>query len=105
MIPHKRSLVEKLKDKPFALLGINSDKDKTFYAEKAAEMGVDWRSFWCGERGGAGPTPSEWRVHTWPTMYLIDGKGVIRERWIGVQSNDKVDQAIDALIAEIELDK
>jgi hypothetical protein len=25
MIPHERSLVEKWKDKPFALIGVNSD--------------------------------------------------------------------------------
>jgi hypothetical protein len=31
MIPHERSLVERLKDKPFALLGVNSDVDKSYY--------------------------------------------------------------------------
>ena len=28
MYPHERSLVERLKDKPFALIGVNSDTDK-----------------------------------------------------------------------------
>ena len=28
MYPHERSLVKRLKDKPFALIGINSDEDK-----------------------------------------------------------------------------
>ena len=28
MYPHERSLVEKLKDKPFVILGVNSDKDR-----------------------------------------------------------------------------
>ena len=105
MIPHERSLVKKLKDKPFALLGVNSDRDKKVYFEKAAELGVTWRSFWCGERGGAGAIPSEWRINTWPTLYLIDGKGVIRQRWVGIHGDDKVDEAIDALIAEMEQDK
>ncbi len=102
MIPHERSLVEKLKDKPFALIGVNSDKDKSYYFKRAKKMAVTWRSFWCGERGGAGPLVSEWRIGTWPTMYLIDSEGVIRKRWLGVPSSDKLDEAIDALIAEME---
>ena len=28
MFPHERSLVKRLENKPFALIGINSDKDK-----------------------------------------------------------------------------
>src|SRR5579872_1099018 len=28
LIPHERELVERLKDKPFVLLGINSDEDR-----------------------------------------------------------------------------
>ena len=28
MYPHERSLVERMKDKPFALIGVNSDVDK-----------------------------------------------------------------------------
>ncbi len=105
MIPHERSLVENLKDKPFALLGVNSDREKNIYFKEAAKLGVNWRSFWCGEKGGAGAIPAEWRIHTWPTMFLIDGNGVIRQRWIGVPDNDKVDEAINALIAELEQDK
>ncbi len=105
MIPHERSLVEKLQGKPFQLLGVNSDKDKKFYFKRAAELKVNWRSFWCGEKEGAGPIPSQWRVNTWPTLYLIDGAGVIRQRWLGVPSNDEVDEAIDVLLAEIEHDK
>ena len=102
MIPHERSLVEKLRNKPFALIGVNSDKDKKAYFEKAKDMKVTWRSFWCGEKGGAGAIPSKWRVNTWPTLYAIDGKGVIRHRWIGVPDNDKLDEAIETLINEME---
>src|SRR5262245_7158125 len=38
MIPHEKAMVERLKDKPFALIGINSDGDravsKTFEAKE-----------------------------------------------------------------------
>ncbi len=104
-IPHERSLVKKFENEPFALLGVNSDKDKALYFERAAKMGVTWRSFWCGERGGAGPIPSQWRIHTWPTLYLIDQDGVIRQRWMGTHSDDNLDGAIEALIEEMERGK
>ena len=50
MIPHERSLVEKWKDKPFALIGVNSDgtneeEGLKKFLEQAKEMGVTWRSF------------------------------------------------------------
>ncbi|MFK7743110.1 MAG: TlpA family protein disulfide reductase [Planctomycetota bacterium] len=105
MIPHERSLVEKLKDAPFALIGVNSDRDKQVYFEEAKTMGVTWRSFWCGEKGGAGAIPSQWQVGTWPTLYVLDGSGVIRHRWLGRPGPEKLDAAIEALIAEMDQGK
>ena len=99
MIPHERSLVEKLAGKPFALLGVNSDSREAYDAE-VEEMGVTWRSFWCGERGGAGPLVSEWHVGTWPTMYLIDCAGQIRYTQIGEGNYGRTETAIRTLLAE-----
>ncbi len=76
MIPHERELVERLKDQPFALIGINSDGDKEKYFAKAKEMGVTWRSSWQGSTRG--PIPTKWNVSAWPTIYILDSNGVIR---------------------------
>jgi hypothetical protein len=99
MIPHERSLVDRLKDKPFALLGINSDVDKTYYAQQAKEMGVTWRSFWNGPKGTSGPISTKWNVRGWPTIYVVDHKGVIR--FTGVRG-EAMDKAVDQLLAEME---
>ncbi len=100
MIPHERSLVERLKDKPFALLGINSDYDKAFYAsENKDDMRVTWRSFWNGPKGTQGPIATKWNVRSWPTIYVLDHKGVIR--FNGVRG-EKMDAAVDQLLAEME---
>ncbi len=99
MIPHERSLVQRLKDKPFALLGINSDADKKLYYEKQKEMGVTWRSFWNGPKGTSGPISTKWNVRGWPTIYVLDHKGVIR--FNGVRG-EKMDAAVDQLLAELE---
>ena len=76
MYPHERSLVKRLENKPFALLGVNSDpKDKVEAALKREN--ITWRSFWDGGSTG-GPIANQYDVHSWPTIYILDAKGVIR---------------------------
>jgi hypothetical protein len=78
MYPHERSLVEKLKDRPFALLGVNSDpKDRL---RKAMEREhITWRSWWDGGSPG-GPIARRWNVSGWPTVYVLDKHGIIRHK-------------------------
>ena len=99
MFPHERSLVERLKDQPFALLGVSSDPDKVYYSEEAAANGVSWRSFWSGPKGTFGPIPIKWGISIWPTIYVIDAKGVIRFKNV---RGEEMDAAIDELLAEMQ---
>ena len=102
MIPHERSLVERLKDKPFALIGVNSDIDKSYYRSEAKKMGVTWRSFWNGPRGTTGDISTKWGVPGWPTIYVLDHKGVIR--FTGTRG-EAMGKAVDQLLAEMEAGK
>jgi thioredoxin family protein len=102
MYPHERSLVEKLKDKPFALIGVNSDTDKDKLKEALKEEKITWRSFWNGPGGTDGPISNKWNVSSWPTIYILDHKGVIREHWDGAPREDMLDTAINALLKEAE---
>lgn len=95
MYPHERSLVERLKDKPFALIGVNSDTDKAKVKKRMDQEKITWRSFWNGPDGTDGPISTAWNVRGWPTVYVIDAKGVIRAknvRW------EKLDDAVDELL-------
>ena len=96
MYPHERSLVERLAGKPFALVGINSDpKDRLRSAME--ENNITWRSFWDGGSTG-GPIATKWNVSGWPTIYVVDAKGVIRFKNV---RGEAMDEAVDALLAEI----
>jgi hypothetical protein len=99
MIPHEKELVERLKNKPFALVGINTDKDKEYYKRQVAELGVTWRSSWQG--GTNGPLCREWNVRGYPTIYVLDHKGVIRFKDVrGKQLDAAVDKLLQELVAE-----
>lgn len=96
MIPHERTLVKRLADQPFTLLGINSDPADV-YREKRVAMEVTWPSFWDGGTT-RGPIASQWGVSGWPTIYVLDHLGRIRFK--GVRE-ERMDQAVDQLLAEL----
>ena len=105
MFPHERSLVARLKDEPFALIGVNSDKDLQQVAEKNTAEQITWRSFWNGPEGTSGPISKRWGVSGWPTLYLIDAEGKIRHKFVGNPGDEKLDELIDALVAEAKQKK
>lgn len=100
MYPHERSLVKRLKDKPFALLGINSDPKSRVKAAIKREN-ITWRSFWDGGNTG-GPIATKWNVSGWPTIYVLDHKGVIRYKNVRGAAMDK---AVDELLKKMEKEK
>ena len=97
MYPHERSLVERLKDKPFTILGVNSDPAEK-YKKAIKENNITWPSFWDGGKTG-GPIAKAWAVRGWPTIYVIDAKGVIRYK---KTRGKAMDEAVDALLKEME---
>ncbi len=99
MYPHERSLVKELKNKPFALIGVNSDKDLAYASKRIKEENISWRSFWNGPEGTRGPISTEWNVRSWPTIYVLDHKGVIRYKNV---RGEKMDDAIHTLLGEME---
>jgi hypothetical protein len=98
MYPHERSLVQRMAGKPFALIGVNSDENRAELKNVLVEEQITWRSFWNGG-GTHGPISQAWDVHGWPTIYVIDHKGVIRYK--NVRGED-MDRAVDTLLEEME---
>jgi hypothetical protein len=101
MYPHERSLVKAMENKPFALLGINSDGSKDALKEVLEKEKMTWRSWWDGG-STRGPIATKWNVHGWPTMYVVDNKGVIRHKWVGSPGDKVLDEAIEKLVKQAE---
>jgi len=98
MYPHERSLVKRLADKPFALVGVNSDRNRDDLKKVMEKENITWRSWWDGGSTN-GPIAKKWNVHGWPTIYVLDHKGVIRFKNVREKAMDK---AVDQLVKELE---
>ena len=99
MIPHERELVEKLKGKPFALVGVNVDEEKSDFTGFLKGDKMPWDHWWDGSKG---PLAKTFKVRAYPTLYLIDAKGIVRKKWIGSPGNEVLDKSVEELVAEAE---
>ena len=99
MYPHERSLVKRLAGEPFALIGVNSDKDLEALQDVLVEENITWRSFWNGPEGTGGPISTQWNVRGWPTIYILDHEGKIRFKG---PRGEAMDEAVDQLLAEMK---
>ena len=100
MYPHERSLVKKYAGAPFALVGVNSDKTVERARKAIADNDLNWRSFYQGSsRDNPDAISIKWNIRGWPTIFLIDHKGVIRYR-----GHSMDDELLDRLIADAKRD-
>ena len=99
MYPHERSLVRTLADKPFAIVGINSDKSSTTAKDVCVPKNLSWRSFTNVQDDQK--ISDNWKVAGWPTTYLIDKDGIIRFKNL---RGDALDRAIEVLMAEMDIE-
>jgi hypothetical protein len=89
-----------LKDKPFALIGVNVSQFETKnLRERMDKEKMNWRSFAHQEAVNA-----KWNPST-PSYYILDPKGVIRHKWIGAPGEKAIDTALEKLLNEAEANR
>ncbi len=99
--PFQRAMVSLYEDtnEDAVLLSVNSDPVlETIRAVKVRES-LAYRTWWDGheELSVEGPIATEWRVGGWPTIYILDEKGVIR--YVDRRGADMI-AAVDELLKE-----
>jgi peroxiredoxin len=93
MYPQERELVSRLKDRPFAMLSVNTDPERETLRKSIREGEITWRCWWDGGRDG--PISSRWNILFYPTVFVIDAKGIIRD--VGPSGKD-INQTVDRLL-------
>jgi len=99
MVPHERQLWARHRDKPFTLLGVNCGDSLETARKTAADNQMDWPSFHDGDDGRGGPITTGYDVQKYPTVYVIDAKGVIR--YIDARGKE-LEEAVETLLAELK---
>lgn len=95
MVPSEAKLAERMKGKPFALIGVNGDSNPNDAKRAVEKEKMTWPSFW-SEGGGDGPIPTSWNVRGWPAVYVLDANGVIRFKGEDIDLlNQKIDQLLE----------
>jgi peroxiredoxin len=95
MYPQERDLVAKLKDKPFALVSVNTDANVETLKTAIATGEITWRCWWDG--GMTGPITTRWGILSFPSIFVLDRSGVIRFK--DVRGED-LDRAVALLLDE-----
>jgi hypothetical protein len=95
LYPHERSLVQHYQNRPFVLLGVNSDDDRDAVKEAVARHGINWRSWFTG--GPDSDIARQWNVTAWPSVFVIDARGIVRHR---LTSFHGIEEIIEPLLRE-----
>jgi peroxiredoxin len=99
MYPHLRQFVEDYKGKAVALLGISVDDDLKELRTISEKGETTWPIWWDGENM-EGPLASQWVILSMPTFYVLDHKGVIRNK--GFLQPDQIRETVNALLREMD---
>ena len=99
MIPHERKMVKKHKDKPFALISVSGDDEKDTLKKFLETNDMPWDHWWDGREGNI---IKGWKIQAFPTIYVLDPKGVIRYKFVGADKLDELDNAVEKLLAEVK---
>ena len=95
MIPHEREMNEKLKGKPFAFISISGDDSKETLTSFLEKEKMPW-VHWFADRKGI---LKDWNIRFYPTMYILDHKGVIRAKGL---RGEELEKKVNELVVEAE---
>jgi cytochrome oxidase Cu insertion factor (SCO1/SenC/PrrC family) len=96
MIPHQREMIKKLQGRPFELLSVSCDEQKSTLLEFLQKNEMGWKHWWAG-RGGE--FSKMLNISFYPTIYVIDAKGTIRYKNI---RGEELEKAIESLLQEVK---
>jgi hypothetical protein len=99
MYSHERSLVKRYQGRPFALVGVNTDSEAETLKKVQEEEHMTWPSWFDGH---GGPITRQWKITGFPSLFLIDAKGMIRFQHAGAPSAEELDPEIETLVKEAE---
>lgn len=104
MVPDNKALVARFENRPFSLIGINTDEEMDDARAAITRHKITWRSF-KNSHGDQPPLDMQWNVDGLPSLYLVDHTGVIRKIWTGLVEGEELASEVQKLVKEAEAAK
>jgi peroxiredoxin len=106
--PQQRSLAKAFAGRPLALVDVNLDVDLDRRKKINAKEGITWRAFqetvsW--HENLLGPIAMRWGIDSWPTLFLIDHKGIIRKKYVATPGEKVLSRELGRLVEEAEAER
>ena len=102
--PYQRAMLDIYDEEDVVILGVNSDAELQTIVDAKIDEELPYRTWWDGHSqpdadvvAAEGPIATEWGVRGWPTIYVIDGEGVIRH--VNKRGGGLI-EAVDALLMD-----
>jgi thiol-disulfide isomerase/thioredoxin len=93
MIPHERELVKKNAGKPFVFISVSADKTADILRDFVRANDMNWPHVFDGQDG---PLQQLYQIEYFPSIFVLDGEGIVRYK--DVRESD-LDKAVDTLLA------
>jgi thiol-disulfide isomerase/thioredoxin len=98
-----RELVKKMKGRPFAYVSVSTDERKITLTTFLQKNRMPWTHWYDGR---AGKLAGLWDVEVFPTVCVIDHKGIIRLRQVGHEpDSESFERAVEKLVKAAEADR
>jgi peroxiredoxin len=94
-VKHELAIMERLRDKPFVLLGVNIDHNERLMRNAIAEHHITWRNWRAGHDDRI---KARYGIQGIPLVLVIDPAGVIRAK---DAHDEALDRAIDDVLKEV----
>ncbi len=94
-MPNLRALVQRMQDKPFAVIGVNAYDSDIDFRDGVKKHGATWPAIF---QGGLAPVGDLYRVVSYPTSYVLDAEGrIVAKDLKGEDLVRKVEELVAAL--------
>ena len=86
-------------DKPFAFVSVSADDEVKTLKDFLEKEAMPWTHWFAGK---SSDVLKSWNIHAFPTIFVIDSKGVIRAKYVGAgpETEKKLEELVEKLVKE-----
>jgi hypothetical protein len=86
-----------MEGKPFVLVSVDTGPSREALRVSRSRHPLPGAACWDGPNG---PVSTAWGVERYPTLFLVDARGVVRARWVGKPPEGELEHKAELLVKE-----